>query len=162
MSAEQITHENYAFYGVELENGDETYQKFMERYAKYYDKRGKHYKRIYLFLTFFRIVMVAGIPILALSQYPVFNPYILTALSSLALIADGILNVTAAHDKWKSYRRSCDRICQEHRLFVTGTGVYDDKTEEEMRKLYVTRCEMIISEEGEAWEQYIDKSVNER
>lgn len=87
------------------------------------------------------------------SVFEVFQPYSSAILSAVALVAECLLGITCAHDKWKSYRRTCDKLCSEHRLYHACAGKYKDR--ENAFEHFVMKCEKIISEEGERWEEYI-------
>ena len=152
--------EHYEFFGPCSFADEQEYCELVEKMVLYYDRRGKHYKRLYLVLSGVRLTLVALIPLLALSECRLLNPYTLTAISSFALIAEGFLNLTACHDKWKSYRRTCDKLCMDHRLYIAGVGNYQQKK----NKLdeFAARCESIMNDEGILWEDLIDKIASKQ
>lgn len=157
MDKENIPDREYRFYGYNTSVKPFNYSSVIEDYVHYYNKKGVFYKRMYQFLTIFRIVLMACIPILALSESRIWNPYMLTIISSLALVADGISNAFSARDKWKSYRKTCNRLCLEHRMYLAGIDSYE--MPEVRDKVFASRCEQILSEEAAIWEKYTDKKV---
>lgn len=146
--------ERYKYFG---DSDGSNYDEIIESLVLYYDGRCKFYKKLYYIFVGSRTVLTALIPVLTVIELPFLNIGMATLLSSGALIAESFLAISHAHDKWKSYRRTCDHLCSEHRLYCTAAGKYCGLKPEERFQLFVLSCEEIIKEEGLRWEEYMEQ-----
>lgn len=143
--------ESNQYWGTCSEGKPDDYCQVISKLVIYYDKRAKLYKKYYYTFAMMRIVLIAAISVS--SAFSLLLPYSSAILSACALVAECLLGITCAQDKWKSYRRTCDKLCAEHRLYHAYAGEYMDR--ECAFERFVVNCEKIIRDEGERWEEYV-------
>lgn len=135
---------------------DEGYEKCIEDYIDYYDRRGKKYKHRYYFWTIVKLIAITIVPVLEITvaNNNGANWAVLLA-SVIAIFSDSFLEKIKAFEKYLSYRNMCDKLCSEQRMYKTRCGYYQDI--QNPLQQYVKRVEMLIGTEGEIWIKYMKK-----
>lgn len=146
---------------LKTQKSEEEYERCVENYIAYYDKRGKFYKKIYFTGTSLKLIAVACIPVAEFfSNEKGEANWMVLALSAFIICAEAILGKLKAHEKYLSYRKTCDRLCSEQRMYSTGSCGYKGKKHPFQR--YVRRIEKIIMEESSEWKKYMKKKDDKK
>mgnify|MGYP005779136079 FL=1 len=146
--------EYYKYFGSANKMSDQDYVELIQTIVIYYDRRAKHYKHLYLSFAIMRIILLAFLPVLSLIEFYSWSSVVIASISAVALVLESVSSVLGCRNKWETYRRACDCLCMEHRLYAMDSGIYEQ--EEKRLQNFVVNCETIIREEGEMWKMYVD------
>lgn len=139
----------------------------LERQREWYGKRASAHKAYAHRLGLLVILCGVLIPfVTALKPGGSFDPYdaIIAGLGVAVALAQGILRTWRFDETWIEYRKACERMKREQRLYVNACGDYASVSDEEQRyRAFVDRTESIIAEEQQLYfERRADKSKDDR
>ncbi len=129
---------------------------------RWYEGAALLYKRLYLGIKLFQLVVTACIPISALvlsSQSGIRQGIVNGILAAILLIAEGVLQTLQVQAKWTEYRSTHNTIRREVLLLEAKADDYA-KTSTPVQ-LFSDRMVMILSADHSAW-MALQKSSEER
>lgn len=112
---------------------------------EYYDKTATKYKKLYIRISTFIIILNAAIPVLAcLLETPnIIIKLIIAIVGAMSTVFSSYLLLIKAKDNWISYRLTCEYL--ESQL-----AIYESQEQKDLQKL-IDNCECIMTEEHKIW-----------
>lgn len=124
----------------------------VEDQIKWYSKKSTKNKNLYYWIKFFEIGFGLLVSIMSLFLEESLLRNIITSLSLIVTSLNGVLFFLKCQENWTEYRETSEILKHEKYMYLANAGVYNiDK--EEKYKLFVERCETIISSENINWAQ---------
>lgn len=131
----------------------------------YYDRMGKWYRNQHKGTRILGIILAAAIPLInvfpdvKLDQEHSLQLVIASILGAIISILGSINTFSRYHDKWLSYRSTCEQLRQELiRFLFTG---YDSGLPEVRDREFILRFESIIAQEYDRWFDLTQDSKND-
>lgn len=117
----------------------------------WYDQKSKCNKKWFYLFKVIQIVSTSLVPTLIGSLLKFhWLIYVISALSLLALVCEGLLNLYDFHDNWVQYRNTAESLKHEKFMFLSNSGAYDN-TDLDSFKTLVERTESLVSSENVNW-----------
>ena len=143
-------------------NKEDYLKKRIDCQIEWYDKKAIHCKKYHdnISITSIFCSSISSVICIVSLIFPQTS-MIFTIISSLISL---LLTTILALDKLKKYqelhtqyRTTCEKLKQEKFLYLTYAGEYYGNYDEENFKLFVNRCESIMSTEIGTWAQLNEK-----
>ncbi|EEY34536.1 DUF4231 domain-containing protein [Pseudoleptotrichia goodfellowii] len=135
----------------------ETYLKErVEDQINWYDKKSSENKKRYYKFKLFEIIAGMLVSILSIFLKGGYLKYIISILSFLITGINSISFFLKCQENWIKYRETSEILKQEKYMFLASGGVYNIEDENKF-KLFVERCETVISSENINWAQINNK-----
>lgn len=135
----------------------EKYLDVVHNYIRYYYTRAGHYKAWYLGLSVVKFVVLAVIPVSQTVPQIIELPWIVAGASSLCILLESLIELFGMKNRWILYRKVGNELMREERQYVTGTGAYVGKNEEEGFGIFVPNIENIIGNESSDWSRMVQE-----
>lgn len=139
----------------------EKYLNVVHNYIRYYYARAGHYKAWYLGLSVAKFVVLAVIPVSQTLPRVIELPWIAAGASSLCILLESLIELFGMKDRWRLYRKVGNDLMREERQYVTGTGAYVGKNEEESFGIFVPNIENMIEKESSDWNRMVQEVKTE-
>lgn len=132
----------------------------LEDQMSYYDKKSISAQREYYILAITNLCSTALIPIVSIASDDFwFIKYIVALLGTLSTICTGLLHLKKPKERWMQSRLVCQRLDTERMLFKSQTSPYDDVSDVENQKRFVTYTVEIMRQELEDWHSTAQQST---
>ena len=130
----------------------------LENQRNWYDEKSVLNQNWYKRLKLTQIVLAAAIPIFAL--LPVAHTkFIVAIFGALIAILEGVQQLYQFHSLWTEYRSTAEHLKHEKYLFLSLSGPYRERTQDEALLLLAERIEEHISKEHAKWIDTSKKAV---
>ena len=111
----------------------------------WYDGRSQKAQRAFKALKLASVVCALAVPIVALSELPVFA----AVLGALIAFAEILQQLNQYHANWITYRSTCEALKHEKYLHLANAGPYADPAT--ALAVLADRIESLISQEHAKW-----------
>lgn len=138
------------------------YLKIVHNYIKYYYRYAEIYRWWFLGLSSIKLLVLAAIPVIQVFNLSKEIKWIAAGGSSLCILLEALIQLYNMKDKWILYRKTGNDLMCEERWYITGTGKYTTKSEDESFGLFVESIEIIIGVETSEWHQMIKTIKTEK
>ncbi|MCM1183315.1 MAG: DUF4231 domain-containing protein [Roseburia sp.] len=139
----------------------EEYLEVVHNYIRYYYARAGHYKTWYLCLSVIKVVVLAIIPVSQTLPQVIALPWLVAGASSLCILLESLMELFGMKDRWILYRRVGNDLMREERQYVTKTGGYAGRDDEENFRIFVPNIENIIGNEASDWSRMVQADKTE-
>ncbi|MCJ7502007.1 MAG: DUF4231 domain-containing protein [Acidobacteriia bacterium] len=130
--------------------GPEQYmQDRVEQFMRWYDKKARRYKDLYLYMRAITVVGGAIVPVLVNVNIPL-KIYATTVISLLVVVLVSLESVFHFREQWKNYRSAEQFIRAEQFHYLTQEGPYKEMDPKDAFCLFVGRVENAIASENAA------------
>lgn len=119
---------------------------------KWYSTKSSKNKKSYYIINFIEITFGLLISIISLFLEESLLRNLVTGLSLSVTALNGLLSFLKCQENWTEYRKTAEILKHEKYMFLAEAGVYNIEKEDRY-KLFVERCETIISSENINWAQ---------
>lgn len=124
----------------------------VEDQINWYSQKSSKNKCCYYTIKITEIILGLLVSIISLFLKESILKIIVTTLSLSTTTLNGLLFFLNCQENWTEYRKTSEILKHEKYMFLASAGVYNiDETER--YKLFVERCETIISSENINWAQ---------
>lgn len=143
-------------------NDDVYIKERIDDQIKWYDDKATHCKKYHDHISIFSILCTSSSSLICVISllFPCFSTQI-TLLSSVIAFSATILLALDKIKKYQElhtqYRSACEKLKQEKYLYLTNAGEYNSDKHDDNFKLFVDRCESIMSTEIGTWAQLNEK-----
>ncbi|MEO1438176.1 MAG: DUF4231 domain-containing protein [Bacteroidota bacterium] len=122
----------------------------LENQIDWYDRKSLFNQKRYKSGQLFKIILAVSIPVLTLfSDFHFTVKYIIAVVAAIIAFLEGTAKLYNYKDLYVKYRATCEFLKREKLFFENQVAPYDK--EEPLKKL-ILRCEKIMKDENEAWE----------
>lgn len=119
---------------------------------KWYSTKSTKNKKSYYMINFFEMTVGILVSILSLFLEESLLRNIVTGLSLIVTASNGLLSFLKCRENWTEYRETSEILKHEKYMYLAEAGVYNIEKNDRY-KLFVERCETIISSENINWAQ---------
>ena len=137
----------------------------IEGQIAYYEAKSARNKKLYHVLSALAIIANALVPVISVFLKTANGndglKFIITALSSSALIATSLLTLFNAKELWTKYRRSATDLTSLLHQYYTRTGMFDDMTDRDAFRLLAKLTETRLDEESKNWSESLRQNKQE-
>ena len=133
---------------------DDYLKERVEDQIDWYSKKSSIGKKFYIRIRTIEIIFGFSISLISLFLKRDLSGVAIGALSFSLAGLNSFLLLNKYQENWLQYRSTSELLKQEKYMFIGKSGTYNTEEEGERFKLFVERCETIISSENINWAQY--------
>ena len=137
-------------------NQDEYIKQRLDDQIKWYSAKSSVYQKKYKYWQVIKIVVALSITVLTLWLVDGVEllKFIIGILGAFIVFIESFVTIFNYKELWVEYRKTSERLKREKLLFQTKTDPYNIQ---ESFGLLVQRCESIMQNENQDWEQSMNK-----
>jgi hypothetical protein len=118
----------------------------LEQQIAWYDRKSGSAQRCHKRLKIAEISLAALVPLLAN-----VNAIVTGICGVVVVVLEALQQTNQWHANWITYRSTCEALRHEKYSYLGKTGVYEEKTDDEAKRVLVQRIEALISTEHAKW-----------
>jgi hypothetical protein len=99
-------------------------------------------KRLYQYLKLLQLIAAASTTVLAAASAP---PLWTATIAALIVVLEGVQQLFHYHDRWLSFRTTCETLRRERTLFLVRADPY--RSDQESLPMLAMRVEMVLADE---------------
>ena len=140
--------------GVQMQ-ADDYIRERVDDQIQWFEKKASWNQKKFKNLQILTIVFGAMIPLLTVIDSQVYDDqirFIIALLGCVITIISAVINLYKFQENWVKYRSTAEALIREKYRFYAKAEPYDVDEDSDF-KMLVERCQAILSEESNRWEQ---------